>query len=164
MKKKLIPLLSILFVILMLNSQVHEDVMINARVESRCKIEISSTSVSFTRVNPDVERLIAQNEAPVEITVKATPGRGERVNLRIQAEGDLIDHSTGQKIDIENISWTASGQGFRDGILSKSSAQMLGRWNNSGVWEGTVTFYLLNRMDYAPGTYQVEVTLSVSSF
>ena len=125
---------------------------------------ISSTSVSFTRVNPDVERLIPQNEAPVEIVVKATPGRRERVNLRIQAEGDLIDQSTGYQIDVSNISWTASGQGFRDGTLSKFRGKELGRWNNSGVWTGSVTFYLLNRMDYAPGTYQVEVTLFVSSF
>ena len=80
-----------------------QEIRINARVESRCKIEVSTNLITFTRVNPDIERLIPQNEPPIEITIKITTRRNEKVHLRLQAVDDLIDPNTGQKLSLIHI-------------------------------------------------------------
>lgn len=149
---------------MLLYSDVKEEVRIGAQIESRCKLALSTNFVSFTRVSPDVESLIPQNEFPLEVTVKTTLRQGERVYLRIRAEGDLIDHKTGQKIDASNISWKVSGMGYSDASMSSTSPKALGVWGRSGIWRGTITFYLKNRLEYAPGTYHLVVTISASSF
>lgn len=145
------------------NPQVQRDIELNASVDSRCKIEISSNSLSFTRVRPDVERLISQNEPSVSVTIKTTTKPGEKVYLRIMAEDDLSDQR-GHKIEVSNLSWKSSGQGFKNGKLNTHHPQKVGQWNKSGVWRGTLTFYLKNKKDYAPGVYNVRINLSVSSF
>ncbi len=148
-----------------LNSDEIQELTINATVESRCKIEVSTHLITFTRVNPDVERLIPQNEEPIEITVKVITRPHEKIYLRVQATEDLIDPKTGQKIDISNIKWKAKGKGFkRNGHLTKLMPIVIGSWNKSGIWNGTLIFYLENKLTYAPGTYSTVVTFTVSDF
>jgi hypothetical protein len=149
---------------MLLYSDVKEEVRIGAQVESRCKLSLSTNFVSFTRVSPEVESLISQNEFPIEVTVKTTLKQGERVYLRIRAEGDLIEPKTGQKIDANNISWKVSGMGYIGANMKSTEPTALGIWRRSGIWRGTITFYLRNSLDYAPGTYHLVVTVSVSSF
>lgn len=164
MKNKIFIVFLGLTTVMLLYSDVKEEVRIGAQVESRCKLALSTNFVSFTRVSPDVERLIPQNESPLEVIVKTTPRQGERIYLRIRAEGDLIDHKTGQKIDANNISWKVTGMGYRDASMSSTKSKTLGIWGRAGIWRGTIKFYLRNRLDYAPGTYHLIVTMSVSSF
>jgi len=164
MKNKILLLALCLTTVMLCYSDVKEEVRIGTQVESRCKLSLSTNFVSFTRVSPDVESLISQNEFPIEVTVKATLKQGERVYLRIKAEGDLIEPKTGQKIDASNISWKVSGMGYRVANMSSIESTALGVWRRSGIWRGTITFYLRNRLDYAPGTYHLFVTVSVSSF
>ena len=149
---------------LCLNSQEYQALRINARVDSRCKLELSSNSMSFSRYSSFTAGLIAQNEAPLQVTVKTTTGPGECVYLRIAATGNLVDSNTGQTIDAESISWKATGTGFRDGSLKKGVAQKVGQWNKSGVWKGTLTFSFQDKQDYAPGTYILVVSMSASTF
>ncbi|MBE0461189.1 MAG: hypothetical protein IBX60_06105 [Candidatus Aminicenantes bacterium] len=163
MKSKILGFFLILCLGLFLNSQEHEDVTINTRVESRCKLEVSTNFISFTKEGPDLGHSIIQNEPPVEVTVKITPRRNERVYLRIWVDSDLIDQRTGRKIDAENIYWEAS-KGFNNGNLSKAAPQVIGNWKKSGIWEGTITFYLLNKPDYAPGVYTLTVSMVLSPF
>jgi len=164
MKSKTLGFFLILCLGLFLNSQEHEDVTINARVESRCKLEVSTNFISFTKEGPEQGHSIIQNEPPVGVTVKITPRHNERVYLRILADSDLIDQRTGQKIDAENIYWKASGNKFKNGNLSKADAQEIGNWKKPGIWEGTITFYLLNKPDYVPGVYTLEVSMVLSPF
>ena len=164
MKNKIFILLLGLTTVMLLHSDVKEEVRIGAQIESRCKLALSTNVVSFTRVSPDVERLITQNESPIEVTVKTTLRQGERVYLRIRAEGDLIDHKTGQKIASNNINWKVSGLGYNNASLTSTKPTVLGQWGRSGIWKGTITFYLSNRLNYAPGTYHLVITMSVSSF
>jgi hypothetical protein len=164
MKNKIFLPVLCLTAALLLYPDVKEEVRIGAQVESRCKLALSTNLVSFTRVSPDIESLIPQNEFPLEVTIKTTLRQGERIYLRIQAEGDLIESKTGQKIDANNISWKVSGMGFRAASLSSTSSKAFGVWERSGIWKGTITFYLKNRLDYAPGTYHLVVTVSASSF
>ncbi len=166
MKIKALNLLFFLLLLpIFLNSQENQEVRLNAFVESRCKVEVSTHLISFTRVNPDVERLIPQNEAPLQVTIKITTIPGEKVHLRVQAEDDLVDPNTGQRIDINNIIWKATGKGFKKkGRLNKLTTQKIGSWNKSGIWNGTLTFYLENKLTYAPGVYRTVVTFTISTF
>ena len=164
MKIKIIVLTLLFSCGFFVNAQENTELRINAAVDSRCKIEVSTSSISFTRLSPDVQRVIAQNEVPVEITIKTTVQRGRRVYLRITAVGDLVDERTGQKIGAQNISWEATGSGFRNGTLRRDFPRMIGSWHRSGEWKGTITFFLENRQDYVPGVYHLTVSLSVSTF
>lgn len=166
MKTKIIGLIPILLFscgFLSGTGQERSEVTINAAVESRCKIEVSTSSVSFTRLSPDEQKVISQNEVPVEITIKATVRKNQRIYLRIRGLSDLVDAQTGQKIDVSNISWEATGSGFTSGQLHLNP-RLIGSWNRSGVQKGTITFYLQNRPDYVPGVYHLTVSMSVSTF
>lgn len=163
MKSKILGVFLILCLGPFLNSQEYEDVTINARVESRCKLEVSTNFISFTKEGPEQGHSIIQNEPPVEVTVKITQKHNERVYLRIWVDSDLIDQRTGQKIDAENIYWKAS-KGFKNGKLSKATPQEIGNWKKSGILEGTITFYLLNKPDYVPGVYTLTVSMVLSPF
>jgi hypothetical protein len=75
-----------------------------------------------------------------------------------------VDESTGQRISASNISWEATGSGFKKGTLRRFRPHMIGSWNRSGEWKGTITFYLENRPDYVPGVYHLTVSMFVSTF
>jgi len=146
-----------------------ETLNLTAEVSSRYKLEMSASSVTFTRVaNPQSAPLIPQNESPLAVTVKATVSRSsalpQKVNLRIQASGTLTDPATGFTIPVSAITWEATGGGFAgSGALSSETAALLGAWNASGVHEGTVTFFFRDDPNFAPGTYRLAVTLSVGA-
>jgi len=142
---------------------------VNAAVNSRYKLELSSNTVTFTRTqNPQTAPLIAQNEAAITVTVKATTSRSgslpQTYYLRIQASGALTDSSTGNTISAGAVSWRATGSGFvTSGTISSTSNQLLGSWSSSGSNPGTITFSFQDSASYAPGTYRLTVTLSVGT-
>lgn len=164
MNKKALFTLLCLGSIFLLNSQVREDLRVDAEIVSRCKIQISSNNISFTRMDPNALQPIPQNEPPIEVTIKGTFGRGEKVYLRIQAEGNLTDPISGQTIPASAIYWEAAGSGFDNGTLAPSVPVSAGRWNKSGIYQGTFTFYFNNDPGYAPGVYYLTVNMTVSSF
>jgi hypothetical protein len=142
---------------------------VNAAVSSRYKLEMSSNTVTFTRVaNPQSAPVIPQNETAITVIVKATTSRSlalpQTFNLRIQAVGTLVDSSSGTTIPISAITWTATGSGFVTlGTLSAATAQLVGTWNASGSYSGTIKFSFQDNANYPPGTYSLVVTLSVGT-
>ena len=58
----------------------------------------------------------------------------------------------------------AAGTGFENGTLAPSVPVSAGRWNKSGIYQGTLTFYFNNDPVYAPGVYYLTVNMTVSSF
>ena len=142
---------------------------VNAAVSSRLKLELSSNTVTFTRVaNPIGGPVIGQNEVPIRVTVKATTSRflvwPQTFRLRIQAVGTLLDSSTGTTIPVGAISWTSTGSGFvSGGTLAPDTDVLLGTWNASGNYQGTITFSFKDDPNYAPGVYRLVVTLSVGT-
>lgn len=168
MKKYLAGILGMLILAAgLLPAQTSSTLTVNAAVSSRYKLELSSNTVTFNRVaNPQGNPVIPQNEAPIQVTVKATTSRflvwPQTFELRIQAVGTLIDSSTGATIPVTAITWTATGSGFvTAGTLSASTAQLAGTWNASGSYSGTITFSFQDNANYAPGVYRLVVTLSV---
>jgi len=153
-----------LFAAVYLSGQEYQDMRINATIETRCKIELSTNFVSFTRSGQPTGALIPQNEPPVVVTVKTTTRRAVRIYARIVVTGDLTDPNSGATIPAEAISWTASGSGFNSGSLSKATPQQIGDWNRSGIYQGTLTFNFQDNTSYYPGTYILVVTVTVSGF
>jgi hypothetical protein len=142
---------------------------VNATVNTRYKLELSSNAVTFTRVsNPQNAPTITQNEPPIQVTVKATTswfmGSPQTINLRIQAVGNLVDAQTGITIPVAAITWEATGAGYvTGGNLVPNTAQLLGTWNASGNYQGTLRFSFQDNPNYAPGVYRLVVTLDVGS-
>ena len=164
MNAKSIAVTALLCLAAALGAQENAEVSVTARVESRCKLEVSAVSVSFTSVSPDVEESIPQSEPPVEITVKLTRRPGRRVVLRVEADGALVDPASGRRLDPSSISWVATGPRFRSGRLRMGAPVEIAAFNQSGEWKGSVTFYFQNRDEFPPGTYRLAITLNVSSF
>ncbi|MCX6565631.1 MAG: hypothetical protein NTW38_04295 [Candidatus Aminicenantes bacterium] len=172
MKKPIIGALLVLGLsagLLFAQSSATRTLTVNATVSSRYKLEMTSNNVTFTRIaNPQTAPVISQNESPITVTVKATTSRSltlpQTFNLRVQAVGTLKDSSTGATIPISAITWTATGSGFvTSGTLSSSANQLLGTWNASGTYTGTIKFSFQDNANYAPGTYSLVVTLSVGT-
>jgi hypothetical protein len=136
---------------------------INAQVNSRYKLETSTTTVTFTRMaDPSTNPVIAQNEPPIQITVKATRGNQQRVWLRVLATADLSD-GLGHTIPVGNISWTATGSGYTtSGTLVRNSSLQLGYWANSGSYSGTLAFRFQDNQNFYPAIYKLTVTLTLS--
>jgi len=151
------------------SAQTSSTLNVNATVSSRYKLELSTNAVTFTRTaNPMGAPVIPQNEVPIQVKVKATTSRfliwPQSFSLRIQAVGTLVDSSTGSTIPVGAITWTATGNGFvSTGALAADTDVLMGTWNASGNYEGTITFSFKDDANYAPGVYRLVVTLSVGT-
>ncbi len=170
MKKSLVTVFGLLGLAAgLLTAQTTANLAVNATIGSRFKLELNSNTVTFTRVaNPMGEPSILQNEAPIQVTVKATTSRfllwPQSFHLRLQAIGQLIDSSTGATIPVEAITWSASGSGFvTSGTLTAGSDLLLGTWDSSGSYLGTIRFAFKDNPNYAPGVYRLTVTFSVGT-
>jgi hypothetical protein len=164
MKNRPVVLVVLVFAVAFLGAQEFQEMRINATVESRCKIELSTNMVSFTRFGPSTGAPIPQNEPPVTVVVKTTTRPSEKTYARIVTTGDLREAKTGGTIPAESISWTASGSGFQGGSLSKATPREIGHWNKSGTYPGTLSFTFRDDPSYMPGTYTLIVTVTVSGF
>jgi len=163
MKKIIRGFTGVLCLVLGLGSQTSQILNVDAQINSRFKLEISSNTVTFTRtMDPRTAPVIVQNEPPLQIRVKATRGLWQSVNLKIQANGSLSD-GLGHTIPIGNVTWQATGAGFTTNGQLTSAAQQLGRWTPSGVYQGTLSFSFQDNENFSPGIYTLVVTLSVSS-
>ncbi len=164
MRNKPLVLAVFLCAAVYLSAQEYQEMRINASVETRCKIELSTNTVSFTRFGPPAGAPVPQNEPPVTVTVKTTTRPSARIHARIVVTGDLTDSKTGMTIPAESIRWSATGNGFLSGRLSKANPQQIGNWNKSGTYQGTLTFTFQDDPSYSPGTYILVVTVTVSAF
>ncbi len=145
-------------------AQTRQDVTATARVESRGKIEMSASVITFIRTDPTAALWLTQSEPPVQVTLKATTRPSDKMYLRIVTPGDLVAEISGATIAAENVRWEASGGQFQAGTLSKAAPQLVATVNQSGVISGLLTFYLANDQSYTPGVYHMTVQLTLSAF
>lgn len=136
---------------------------LTATVERRCKIEINSSWLSFSRTSwSDQPQQIPANEGAFELVIKLTSNYNSTVNVWLMASSDFQDSSTGYTIPIETISWKAQGAGFYSGQLNKTSPVLVARLSGSGVFKGSLYFnFADDPKNFAPGTYQTTVTILV---
>lgn len=134
---------------------------INATVKARAKLTLSPDTINFADADPDDLPSIAA-DYPVTVTAKVRTGSSSKPDLVVQANGDL-KNANGDIIEIGNVSWNATGSGFKDGTMDKSTAQDVASWTGSGNRSGTLRFFLANSWDYATGSYTATATYTLTA-
>jgi hypothetical protein len=126
---------------------------IKAEVKNLSKLELNTTAISFDvgSLSPDEAPIINSTPDKITVTCKARTGGNSSVTLTFLATGDLL--SGPDTISINNINWIASGAGFINGTIDKTSPKKVGDWAGSGVRSATLSFRLVNRWEYARGEY-----------
>ena len=114
-----------------------KSIVMTAKIEKMSKLIVDTNTITFSNGSDETGQVPAlQND--IKVTVKARTGSSSPVNLNIIADGDLTSGS--ETIPVQNVIWQASGQGFSDGTLSKSTVQTAGSWTGSGVREGAFRY------------------------
>jgi hypothetical protein len=135
-------------------------VNINAPVASSAQLTLNPTAINFPNADPDTVPSIPA-DFPVQVTANATTANNRNVTLRVQAQGDLMSGS--DIININSVSWKATGEGFLPGTMSKSASMLAGRWRGPGSHNGTLSFSLKNSWSYATGNYTQRVTFTLTA-
>jgi hypothetical protein len=102
-----------------------------------------------------------ENPVTVEVTVRA--GNPAITDLTVLAAGDLM--SGAELIPIGQVSWTAQGNGFVSGVLSKDDPQPVGQWFGKRVDAlGSLSFRLQNSWSYAAGSYSQTIIYTLVAY
>ena len=124
-------------------------------------LTLGASTIRFPDANPSLTPSIAAIENPIPVEVKYT-GQGNWV-LTVIAGGDLT--SGPDVIPISRVRWTATGATYRDGTMSKTTAQTVGSGTrNVQGSQGTLRFTLQNSWAYATGNYAQVITFTAISF
>ena len=137
------------------------EVNINAPLASSALLTITPSSINFPNADPDTVPSIPASENPVTVTANAQISKNQTATLTAIALGDLVSGSN--TIPIGNVTWAASGSGFRAGTMSKTTSQLAGSWTKSGNYSGTFSFFLHNSWSYATGNYTQTVTYTLTA-
>ena len=141
--------------------QATANLAINATINARAKLTLSTNTINFPDADPDATPSIPGAENAISVTVKIRTGSSSSSTLTHQAAGNLISGSN--SIPVSNVTWTASGSGFSSGTMSTSGAQTVGSWTRSGTQNGTLNFFLANSWSYTAGTYTVSSTYTLTA-
>jgi hypothetical protein len=133
----------------------------SAAVASSAQLTISPLTINFPDADPDTTPRINAMENPVTVTAHAQTGQKKQVILTVMAQSDLM--SGADTIPISNVSWTATGNGFTSGTLSKGAAVTAGSWNGSGMRRGTFAYTMVNSWNYPRGNYRANVVYTLTT-
>jgi hypothetical protein len=137
------------------------NVSVSVTVAARAKLSLSSSTVSFASADPDTTPSIAATEGAITISAKGKTSSGSAITLSVLASDDL--RSGSDTIAISNVTWTATGAGFAAGTLSRTVAQPVGSWTNSGSRTGTQAYALANSWTYPAGSYTARATYTLAA-
>ena len=115
-------------------------------------------SITFPSASPVTVSSIAANGNPISVTVTTT-GNPANWNLTVLANGDLV--SGGSTVAIGNVTWTATGTGFVNGTMSKTTAQTLASGTGNVNLTGTQSYFLANSWNYVTGSYSQTVVYTL---
>jgi hypothetical protein len=134
------------------------NVTATATVAAKARLDVTG-AVAFGDEDPETTPII--DAAPISVTVKARTAATETVTLTVVADGDF-ESAASDVIPIANLTWLPSGTGFVAGTAS-TSAVSVGSWTGPGTHIGTQTYRLVNSWTYAPGSYTVELTYTLTA-
>ena len=137
------------------------NVTVAATVTATAKLTVSSATLTFPNSDPDTVPSIAATEGVVNITAKSKTSTGSSVTLTIVSGADLTSGT--DTIAISNLTWAASGTGFVAGTMSKTTAQTVASWTNSGNRTGTQTYALANSWSYPTGSFSATATYTLTA-
>ena len=115
-------------------------------------------SITFPSASPVTVSSIAANGNPISVSVTTT-GNPANWNLTVLANGDLV--SGGSTVAIGNVTWTATGTGFVNGTMSKTTAQTLASGTGNVNLTGTQSYFLANSWNYVTGSYSQTVVYTL---
>jgi hypothetical protein len=130
-------------------------------VPTQARVSFSATSLTFPDADPTSTPLVASVPAGITITVRGRVLPNSQVTLTVQSTDDLRSGVTVLPAGL--VTWTASGSGFTNGILSRSAPQLVGRWTGSGLRTGTQNFRFENRWSHPVGTYSATLVYTLAS-
>lgn len=132
---------------------------VEAESESTAQLTITPAAIHFPNANPNTVPAVPALENPVSVTANAQVDVAATATLTVIALGDLISGS--DTISSDKISWTASGDGFIAGTMSKDAPVTAGSWVGPGDHSGTFSYFLANSWSYATGNYTQTVTYTL---
>lgn len=139
---------------------------VTATISAEASLTLGDDVVTFSSQNPSSVSSIAQDQtgAELDVTADARTSDTGNVTLTVEATQDLTSTTnSSDTIAINNITWTATGNGYTGGTMSASSAQSVGSWTGSGVNNGTMTYYLNNQWTYATGSYTTQFNYTLTA-
>jgi hypothetical protein len=136
-----------------------ETINATAVVSARGRITLTG-AINFPDTDPFTNPTI--DSAALSVQTLARVGVGAGVSLTVQAGGNFVSGT--DNIPIANLSWAATGTGYTGtGTMSSASAQSVGNWTGPGARNGSQTYTLVNDWAYAPGTYSVTLTYTLTT-
>jgi hypothetical protein len=134
---------------------------ITATVNAAATLTLGANTVTFANASPTASPSIAATENAISVTVEARTSTAGSVTLTVLAADDLKSGS--DVIDINNVTWTATGSGFVDGTLNKTTGQSVGSWTGPGTHTGTLSYFLANSFSYPTGSYTATITYTLTA-
>lgn len=132
---------------------------LSVSIGSQAQLSLTSNTLLFPNADPEDVPLVPG--APmITITAKSRISRNAQLALTVQATDDLRSGIT--TLPASLIAWDGSGDGFVPGVLSRTSAQLVGTWTGSGTRTGTQSFTFQNSWSHPPGTYSMTIVYTMS--
>lgn len=132
-----------------------------ANIGALAKLILTPRTLAFPDADPDSVPLIPASTGPIAITAKARTLPGMQVRLTLLATDDM--RSGLDTVSIDALRWTAAGSGFQSGTASRTTAQTVGTWIDSGVRTGSQSFVIANTWERVPGSYSVTLVYTLSA-
>ena len=132
---------------------------VSVDIGSHARLAFTSTALVFPDADPDQVPLVP-GSPDITVTAKARTAKNAQITLTLQAADDLRSGVT--IIPASLITWGGSGDGFVSGVLSRTSAQLVGSWTGSGTRTGAQSFTFQNSWTHPPGTYSVTFVYTMS--
>ena len=132
-----------------------------ATVGNQAKLTVLGT-ISFPDTDPDLPGAIPNSGGPVSIAAKARVADTTLVSLTVHSDKTHFD-SPGTTIPVGALKWSSSGGVFLPNGSMANAAQAVGSWTGPANHSGTQTFTLDNSWAYAPGSYSVTLTYTLST-
>jgi len=126
------------------------------------RLTLGAAMLSFPSADPDAVPSIAALENPLLVEIMVRGGHSMLSQLTVQAGGDL--QSGSDKITITSITWTAQGEGFVAGTLSKEQPQLVGQWLGNVNRTGNLWFWLENSWSYPAGDYSQSLAYTLIAY
>lgn len=128
-----------------------QSVTASANIAAIARLSLAPATITFMDADPDLVPAMPSSTGPIALSARARTPPGARVTLSLLANDDL--RSGLVTIPIEALTWTAQGSGFLGGTASRTAAQLVGSWTDSGVRSGTQAFALANSWTLPSGTF-----------
>lgn len=133
-----------------------------AAAADKVTLTLGDTALTFPAADPDLVPQIGALENPLSVYVELKTTGATLSQLTVLAAGDLA--AGPDQIPIERITWTAQGNGFVSGRLSKDEPQLVGQWQGRITEQGALLFWLENSWSYPTGDYSQTVVYTLVAY